>query len=171
MKNKQLRPLVFATLCVASAFALAYTSAPCGPVTPTACSGQGNGAQCGGPGGAIVISDPQPFAYYYCGGNTSDRCGGPNSAGTCSELLYKVGTAQHIQCIAGSTVLHDYGWCFVGGLSAPVATGYDCGYQPCPDVPIGNRHEPTIIGSVADCPLYVGSYPQALTLCTPSTEP
>lgn len=160
MKNQNIRHIAIASLSLASALALAVTSKPCEPSTPTQCTGNGNGAQCGG-GNVIVISDPQPFAYYYCGGNSGSRCADGDGA-KCSELLYRTGYASHITC--GST---DLGWCFTSmDPVPPVSTGYDCGQNPCDDVPPGDRHQPNIVGHMAPCGVQAGSY-----YITPMCEP
>lgn len=131
-----------ATLLMGVATAMAYTTKPCETTYP-ACDMTKEGAQCGQ--STIWFEDIGQLALYYCGGNTPGRCGGPNSGGTCSELLYRLGMASKVWC--GDTLL---GYCFTSMGGTPDSTGYDCGYQPCPDVP--NRIVPNIIGYPAPSP-------------------
>lgn len=93
MKKLRNRSLLFGAFCMLAAYALAYTTGPCQTTYPV-CDHTKEGAQCGG-GGVIHFDDPISLALYYCGGNTSGRCGGPNSAGTCSAAagVWRVGEA------------------------------------------------------------------------------
>lgn len=146
MTTSSKRMFLLSMASAATVCALAYTSGPCQTTYP-ACNPSAEGAQCnsGGLPGSISFGSPEPFALYYCGGNTSGRCGSNGSGTSCSELLYLAGTAETVSC--GSTLL---GYCFTGFSGQnPVYTGYDCAVQPCPDVP--NRIVPNIVGNTVSC--------------------
>lgn len=144
--KRQLRNLMLATVMMGAAFGMAYTSAPCESTYP-ACDLTKIGSICSDTEEVISFGDPFPFGWYYCGGNKSGRCGGPNAPGVCSELLFRGGTARQVYC--GSTPL---GYCFTSLDAVYVPTGYDCGLQPCPDVPPSERIQPNIIGYPAPAP-------------------
>ena len=141
MKKLMNRFVLLGALCAAAAFALAYTTGTCVNQYPL-CDHTKEGAQCGA-GNVISFGDPQYMTFLYCGGNTSGRCGGPYSAGTCSELLYRPVMACMVSC--GDTEL---GYC-CDSIGDPVPTGYDCGYNPCPDCPTHSL--PTPVGTPAPC--------------------